>query len=83
MEDVMISDKMELSALQLILMLDAFLEYALEEAAKNDGEIDTTVVARDFVAKKFREKMEKVESSNTMMSGQSLLTEHEEEGRRP
>lgn len=80
MKEVMIYDKMELSAMQLVLWFDEFLGYALEVADENGGSIDSTVVARDFVVKKFREKMKKEESSNMILNGSALMEEHDEEG---
>lgn len=80
MRNVMIYDKMELSAMQLILWCDEFLVYALEVAAENDGNVDSTAAARDFVVKKFREKMEKEEPSNMILNGSALVEEHDEEG---
>lgn len=80
MKEVMIYDKMELSAMQLVLWFDEFFEYALETANENGGSIDSTVVARDFVVKKFRERMEKEESSNMILNASALVEEHDEEG---
>lgn len=77
---IMIYDKVELSAMQLILWFDAFLVYALEVADRNGGQIDSTVVARDFAVKKIREMREKEKSSNVVLNGNALLTEHDEEG---
>lgn len=57
--NILLSDKIEVSAIQLTVWLDKYFERVLEEADRNGGKVDSTLIARDFVAEKFRERLEK------------------------
>lgn len=57
--NIMLSDKIEVSALQLTVWLDEYFERVLEYADRHGGDVDSTLIARDFVAEKFRERLEK------------------------
>lgn len=57
--NIMLSDKIEVSALQLTVWLDEYFDRVLEYADSHGGNVDSTLIARDFVAEKFRERLEK------------------------